>query len=170
MSTLRLPPSLAVRLGGLRDSRRPNTKRVIIFAPKPAPSRPPQPVRPAHVPAPKTPLKSSASKRQRQALATLQIMHVRWPRAFPPPGTRARLHPLAVGIHDQIAAAAPDLTVRRIDLALRAWTGRLSYLEALAKGRPRVDIDGRPVAQVSEAERNDARERLRQKRQGVPAA
>jgi sRNA-binding protein len=77
---------------------------------------------------------------------------------------------LAIGIHAQIAAAAPDLTARRIDLALRAWTGRLSYLEALAKGRPRVDIDGRPVAQVTEAERDNARKRLRLKRQGAPAA
>jgi sRNA-binding protein len=91
-------------------------------------------------------------------------MHARWPRAFPPPGSHARLHPVAVGIHAQIAAAAPDLTARRIDLALRVWTGRLSYLEALAKGRPRVDINGCVVAQTTEAERAYARERLREKR------
>lgn len=170
MSTLRLPPSLAAKLGAPRPTARPGAKRVIVLTPQPTPSRPPRPARPARAAAPKAPPKPPASKRQRQALATLEIMHVRWPKAFPPPGSRARLHPVAIGIHAQIAAAAPDLTARRIDLALRAWTGRLSYLEALAKGRPRVDIDGRPAAQVTEAERDDARERLRLKRQGAPAA
>jgi sRNA-binding protein len=97
-------------------------------------------------------------------LATLQILHARWPRAFPPPGSHARIHPVAVGIHAQIAAAAPDLTARRIDLALRVWTSRLSYLEALAKGRPRVDIDGCVVAETTDAERAHARARLREKR------
>jgi len=166
MSTLRLPPTLAAKLGAPRPTARPGAKRVIVLTPQPTPQRPPRPARPARVAVPKAP---PASKRQRQALATLEIMHVRWPKAFPPPGSRARLHPVAIGIHAQIAAAAPDLTARRIDLALRAWTGRLSYLEALAKGRPRVDIDGRPVAQTTDAERDAARERLRLKRQAAPA-
>lgn len=170
MSTLRLPPTLAAKLGAPRAAARIGAKRIIVLTPQPTPVRPPRPARPACAAAQKVPSKLPASKRQRQALATLEIMHVRWPKAFPPPGSRARLHPLAIGIHAQIAAAAPDLTARRIDLALRAWTGRLSYLEALAKGRPRVDIDGRPVAQVTETERDDARERLRLKRQGAPAA
>jgi ProP effector len=149
---------------------RSGAKRVIVLTPPATDLRAPQSVRPVRTAGPKAPPTPLASKRHRQALATLAIMHVRWPKAFPSPGSRARLHPVAIGIHAQIAAAAPDLTARRIDLALRAWTGRLSYLEALAKGRPRVDIDGRPVAQVTEAERDDARKRLRLKRQGAPAA
>jgi len=167
MSTLRLPPSLAAKIGAPRFTARPGAKRVIVLTPPATNLRAPQSVRPVRTAVPKAP---PTSKRQRQALATLEIMHARWPKAFPPPGSRARLHPVAIGIHAQIAAAAPDLTARRIDLALRAWTGRLSYLEALAKGRPRVDIDGRPVAQVTEAERDDARKRLRLKRQGALAA
>jgi hypothetical protein len=164
MSTLRLPPTLAAKLGVPRSSARPGAKRIIVLTPQPAPPRPSRTARPPRVAQPKAPPKPPASKRQRQALATLAIMHARWPRAFPPPGSRARLQPVAVGIHAQIAAAAPDLTARRIDLALRAWTGRLSYLEALAKGRPRVDINGCVVAQTTDAERADARERLREKR------
>jgi len=170
MSTLRLPPALAAKLGKSCSTARLGAKRVIIFPPPPTPHRSPRPARSDRVVAPKAPSKLPPSKRQRQALATLQIMHVRWPKAFPPPGSGARLHPLAIGIHAQIAAAAPDLTARRIDLALRAWTNRLSYLDALAKGRPRVDINGRPVAQITNAERDDARKRLRLKRQGAPVA
>lgn len=164
MSTLRLPPALAAKIGSPRFTNRPSSKRVIVLTPKPSPKTP-RSARPLRVTPPKPLPKPSTSKRQRQALATLEILHARWPKAFPPPGSGTQLHPVAIGIHDQIAAAAPDLTPRRIDLALRAWTKRLSYLEAIAKGRPRVNIDGQPVAPISDAERNDARQRLRQKRQ-----
>ena len=62
--------------------------------------------------------------------------------------------PLKVGIAPDIQAALPDLDRRALFVALKVYTHRLVYLQAVVVGAERVDLDGKPAGQViaSEAE------------------
>ncbi len=58
--------------------------------------------------------------------------------------------PLKIGIHIDIAARCPELA-DRLGL-LRGYTGRLMYLQAMVAGAVRVDLDGNPSGEVTDAQ------------------
>jgi sRNA-binding protein len=78
----------------------------------------------------------------------LRWMAARWPEAFP--DDTDRIHPLVIGIRDQIldalssspdtASSAPDTGL--ILRALGIWTRSPPYCRAAAAGRDRINLDG----------------------------
>ena len=57
--------------------------------------------------------------------------------------------PLKVGIAADIQAALPDLDRRALFVALKVYTHRIVYLQAVVVGAERVDLDGNPAGQVT---------------------
>jgi ProP effector len=60
--------------------------------------------------------------------------------------------PLKVGIAADIQAALPDLDRRALGVALKVYTHRIVYLQAVVVGADRVDLDGNPAGQVTASE------------------
>jgi ProP effector len=60
--------------------------------------------------------------------------------------------PLKIGIHRDIKAAMPELSMTRIRRALGAHTRQHAYRLALVPGRQRFDLEGHPAGVVTEAE------------------
>lgn len=103
---------------------------------------------------------STASKRARTA-AALDYLARRFPAAFRT--DPAAVQPLAVGVRDQIAArvaADPGADAPAVLWALRRWCLSRAYVEAVAAGRVRVDLDGRPVEAPAVEHQAQARARL----------
>lgn len=71
--------------------------------------------------------------------------------------------PLAIGVDKQLLAARPELDRKLLRLALRTHTASVRYLKAVEKGRQRFDLDGNPVAELSEEHRTHAAETLRER-------
>jgi ProP effector len=82
---------------------------------------------------------------------TLAVLRQRFPAAFAPLHQGWRW-PLKIGIHADIASAAPDLTPENISQALCFYIRYSAYQKMLVTGRPRIDLDGKPVGVVTEAE------------------
>jgi ProP effector len=83
----------------------------------------------------------------------------RFPETFTAERWRAH-RPLAIGAHVALLEAAPDLA-GAIWLALRRYTGRLLYQQALVEGATRVDLAGKPVGTVSAAHARLAARKVR---------
>ena len=99
---------------------------------------------------------SPTSKRQR-TIAALALLQDRFPALFP--AKAADVRPLALGIHQDIAARVviePGADLKAVGWALRKWCQRESYKRALARGGDRHDLDGRAVAAVAEEHRRNA--------------
>jgi ProP effector len=79
--------------------------------------------------------------------ATIADLAGRWPKCFSVLETRRR--PLKLGIHEDIAAAAPDLDPTDLSNALRYYVGNLFYLNACTIGAPRVDLNGDACGEVT---------------------
>ena len=90
--------------------------------------------------------------------AALEILSEAFPRAFALYERRRR--PLKIGIHADIAARCPALTPREIGRALQLYTGSRGYLQAVAFGSARVDLDGNPAGSITAEHRERARLRL----------
>ena len=58
--------------------------------------------------------------------------------------------PLKIGIHRDLQAAYPDHQWPALRKALRRYCGSMIYYAALRDGRPRHDLEGNPVADLSE--------------------
>lgn len=71
--------------------------------------------------------------------------------------------PLAIGVDKQLLAARPELDRKLLRLALRTHTASVRYLKAVEKGSQRFDLDGNPVAELSEEHRTHAAETLRER-------
>ena len=74
------------------------------------------------------------------------VLRRRWPLVF------SWARPLAIGIHLDVQAALGD-EVKRKDLRdfFYRWVHRDPYLAAVARGEPRVGLDGEPVPDTSPA-------------------
>ena len=64
--------------------------------------------------------------------------------------------PLKVGIAADIQAALPDLDRRALFVALKVYTHRIVYLQAVVVGADRVDLDGNPAGRVTASEAGHA--------------
>ena len=107
-------------------------------------------------------------KRQRQyqrLQPQIEALYDELCRRFPQTFSRAPqdVHPLQIGIihelYDRIDA--PRQVLRRV---MGRYTNQRAYLQALAAGKPRLDLSGQAVEPVSESHRAHAKERLNQQR------
>ena len=64
--------------------------------------------------------------------------------------------PLKVGIAADIRAALPDIDRLALGVALKVYTHRIVYLQAVVVAADRVDLDGNPAGQVTAAEAGHA--------------
>ena len=118
------------------------------------------------------PTTAQAKRRAQRAagIACLVLLMERFPAAFAPFGARTR-KALKVGIDRDIAAAMPELMAGELSVALRIYTGSLSYLHAMTDGAIRVGVAGQPAGVVTAEAAAIARERLaKDKRPSPPAA
>jgi ProP effector len=90
-------------------------------------------------------------------IQTIAELAARFPAAFEI-GKKRR--PLRVGIHHEVIAAAPDLGVKQIKLALRWYVCGTSYLRACTEGAVRVGLDGSPYGAVTAEQAASAEMRL----------
>lgn len=97
-------------------------------------------------------------RRRLEATATRALLAARFPRCFAPKG--APKHPIKLGIHNDLRAAAPDISRRLIRIALEDYTTGISYLRAMAAGAARLDLEGWPAGEVSITHAKLARELL----------
>ena len=146
----RQPPTATVN--ALR-SPRPRTEQSLTSTPPPAPSAPASP-------APTAQPSTRKAREVQQERAVLLLVQQRWPKLFPTEGRRRT--PLAVGIHQELIAALPDVKPWRIRQLLRWWQGsdQGAYWRALLQGGPRYHLDGTPSGEVTDQEQAHARQQL----------
>ncbi len=81
----------------------------------------------------------------------LAFLSEHFPKSF---NSEGECHPFKIGIFNDLAervqAIAPEMSKTRIRVALRAFTTRWRYLEAVKVNAMRIDIDGNPVEPVSQ--------------------
>ncbi|WFU49162.1 ProQ/FinO family protein [Sinorhizobium terangae] len=96
---------------------------------------------------------------QQPKTASVLFRHLseKWPEAF---NTRAP-KPLKIGIREDIRALDHELSDHDLKRALRAYTKLERYLKSLRAGAARVDLDGNPTGNVSEADAATAQALLR---------
>lgn len=105
---------------------------------------------------------------RRTAHKVRSILVKRFPQTF---GGRGKIkRPLKTGIHEDIAAACPDLSHEEIKLALWDYCTGMKYLQELVTGASRIGLDGLPHGQVSKVADARARERVTRQEAGRAAA
>ena len=90
-----------------------------------------------------------------QIQATLTQLARQFPQTFVL-GKHLPHRPLKVGIAADIQAALPDLDRRALFVALKVYTHRIVYLQAVVVGADRVDLDGNPAGRVTASEAGHA--------------
>lgn len=92
--------------------------------------------------------------------ALLLLLQQRWPELFPTDARRRT--PLAVGIHQELIAALPEVKPWRIRQLLGwwQWSGQGAYWRVLLRGGPRYRLDGTPSGEVTVQEQEHARQQL----------
>ena len=71
--------------------------------------------------------------------------------------------PLAIGIHKAIKARLPDTGEGALRLALKRHTGSTKYLKSLANGNQRFDLDGSPAGEITDTQRQQALQTLKER-------
>ncbi len=69
--------------------------------------------------------------------------------------------PLAIGVGTLIRAEMPEMTALRLKEVLGAWMYSVAYLQAIAAGVERINLDGAPAGMPDEEQRARAAEELR---------
>jgi sRNA-binding protein len=78
-----------------------------------------------------------------------------------PEAFRVPRPPLAIGIHRQIfEVMGDDLDRRALPHFLRVWVRRFDYLDAIAHGEMRLNLDGSPAGLPTEDEQLHAARRV----------
>lgn len=98
------------------------------------------------------------AKRQRIARATRELLATAFPDCFAPAGAEKR--PLALGVHDAVLAALPEIGRRRLAEALADYTSGPTYLRHVVEGAERIGLDGAPAGLVRASEAAHAALRL----------
>lgn len=86
----------------------------------------------------------------------LDELRERYPKAFPT--DPEAVMPLMLYVHKVLIRAG--YLQGAVSAALRGYVNSPAYLQALAAGKPRVNLDGEPVGFVSEAHQADAQARI----------
>jgi hypothetical protein len=106
---------------------------------------------------------AALSRRQQDVQARkdlLAVFRTRWPVAFP--RDFRQIKPLALGIHEDLAAALPDTPpalIRQTIALFQRWSGA-GYWLAISKGGPRYDLEGDVRGAVTPEEQARARQEL----------
>jgi sRNA-binding protein len=102
------------------------------------------------------------SKRRARRLAwnaacieVLLLLRQKFPSAFARLNAHKR-RPLKIGIHNDLAAAFPDLDPVEIGRALHWYCGDLRYHRACADGAERIDLSGNVAGTVTTAQAENA--------------
>jgi sRNA-binding protein len=135
-------------------------------APAPSATPPPSDQPPAAPPLTEQPPAHDShqpNKRQREAQIRwdlLALFRQRWPQVFP--ADMRQCKPLAVGIHQEIVTALPAVKPWRIGQTIAFFQrgGEGAYWRAVLKGGPRYTLDGTPNGEVSDKDREHARQQL----------
>jgi ProP effector len=90
------------------------------------------------------------------AVDTLLTLRQQFPQAFARLSDRHR-RPLKIGIHLDIAAAAPDLNPIEISRALRFYVSDVRYHRGCTEGVERIDLDGNPAGAVTAAQAENSK-------------
>lgn len=92
-----------------------------------------------------SPARSAARKAPRPVHPLLQKLFELYPRLF-----GARFLPLKIGVFEDLVAAQPEaLPAAELKVALGLHTRSTRYIEAVASGLPRHDLQGNPVEPVA---------------------
>ena len=114
-------------------------------APKPDPA-------PVAVEVPKADRKPRSRGRGVYDPAIDAMLRERWPVVFCVPRP-----PLAIGVRERILEVAGDaVDSAQLGRFLSWWTQRSDYLDAIAHGEPRRNLDGSPAGEPDEAQRRQA--------------
>ncbi|PZV37158.1 prop expression regulator [Mesorhizobium kowhaii] len=90
----------------------------------------------------------STASRGKSSAQLFRHLSAKWPSAFNPKAPR----PLKIGIHHDIRALDGELSDDELRRALRAYTRMARYVARLDAGAARVDLDGKPAGEVSDAD------------------
>ena len=71
--------------------------------------------------------------------------------------------PLAIGIHKVIKERLPELEPQQLRIALRIHTASTRYLKAVSQSKIRFDLDGAPLGEVTEEQRRQALDMLKER-------
>ena len=99
------------------------------------------------------------AKRRRGTQIRLGVAELgrRWPELFTTP------RPLALGTGQRISAQWPEMPWAELIHVLRFWTNSPSYLQVVAAGMERRNLDGSPGGVPTEEQQAFARETLRRR-------
>jgi ProP effector len=92
------------------------------------------------------------------ARATVALLCERFPKTFFMFELRRR--PLKIGVHLDIAALLPTLSIKEIPSAMRWYTANRFYNKACIENTPRLDLDGNEVGVVSADEATKSKQRI----------
>ncbi|WP_240547402.1 ProQ/FINO family protein [Mesorhizobium tianshanense] len=90
----------------------------------------------------------STASRAKSPAQLFRHLSAKWPAAFNPKAPK----PLKIGIHQDIRVLDGELSDDELRRALRAYTRMARYLARLDAGAARVDLDGKPAGEVSDAD------------------
>lgn len=71
--------------------------------------------------------------------------------------------PLAIGIHKRVMQLMPELDAGKLRAAMRRHTGSTRYLKAVATGDDRYGLDGELDGKITEEQKQQAAEALRER-------
>ncbi|RWA79633.1 MAG: prop expression regulator, partial [Mesorhizobium sp.] len=91
--------------------------------------------------------------REKSPAQLFRHLSAKWPAAFNPKAPK----PLRIGIHHDIRVLDGELSDDELRRVLRAYTSMPRYLARLNSGAVRVDLDGEPAGEVSDAEAASAK-------------
>jgi hypothetical protein len=83
----------------------------------------------------------------------IRTLRERYPGCFSHPP-----RPLALRINFAIATEFPDVSAEVIETAMILWTKRINYRQVVARGGPRMGLDGLAAGAVTDDEKKHARE------------
>ncbi len=98
---------------------------------------------------------------KRKAMAVRAELVLRFPAAFKGPGEPKP--PLMIGVSAEIMLRCPDITKYDLGAALQDYCNGTTYLRSFFVGAQRINLDGEPVAEVTEGEITNAHTILRVK-------
>jgi sRNA-binding protein len=107
--------------------------------------------------------REEARRRRRDAVNALWA---RLAEAYPAaiaPRNHVPLHPLKIGIDQDIREKCPDVSLKTRRQFIRDYVGQVGYLRLLVTGTARVGLDGAADGIVTEDQAQNAKERLAQR-------
>jgi ProP effector len=128
--------------------------------PPPASAKPRQQVRQPPSPEVTAPGLSKKKQEQQARRELLDLFRKRWPKVFPIDPQQVK--PLAIGIKHDIATQLPQQPLIRIGVMIGIFERLMgaAYYQAILRGGPRYDLEGKPRGEVTPEDQERARRDL----------